>query len=268
MEAPETRYVVLVGLSPTSRNWVADEEEPGTEIWGLNHAHAVFSPQIVNQFTRWFQIHPWEEMAARQETHHKHLEWLAEATIPIYLSERRPEVPSSLRYPREEVLASLGMTGLDYLTSSVSYMLALAIHEGFNKIKILGIDLSTKKEYIDERPNFEFLLGIAHARGVEILVPDVSPILKGAPYAKPGGISFDRLRDLHQHATQERDRTMAEYNFWIGQQRILELQMREAHSGQLETPSVNKATPVKSEIPEFGEDGIQAAVRKDGVVAI
>lgn len=232
MNAEEGRTVVIVGLSPTSRDLVADEPE-GIEIWGLNHAHAVFGPQVLSKFTRWFQIHPFQEMAARQLEQHQHVEWLAQAKIPVYLDEVRPEVPMSRAYPRTEVLKFLKMEDLDYLTSTVAYMLALALMEGFTTIRLLGIDLSTKEEYVRERPNFEFLLGIAHHMDVSIELPANCPILQGAPYAKAAGISYDRIGDHLRKMREKRDKAMAEYNFYQGAIRVCETMMLEAHHGDL-----------------------------------
>lgn len=255
MSQGEGHTVVIVGLSPTSRNLVADEPD-GIEIWGLNHAHAVFSPQVLSKFTRWFQIHPYQEMAARQLEEHKHLEWLAQAKIPVYLDEVRPEVPTSVAYPRAEVLRFLKMEDMDYLTSTVSYMLALALMEGFRTVRLLGIDLSTKEEYIRERPNFEFLLGIAHHLEVQIELPAGCPILQGAPYAKPAGISYDRIGDHLRKMRGKRDKAMAEYNFFQGAIRLAETMMLEANHGDLR--EVVPGDTFKAEINPMNTDGFVA----------
>ena len=47
--------------------------------------------------------------------------------MPIYTVERMPELSASVRYPIEQIIESV--VGVDYETSTVAFMVALAIHE-------------------------------------------------------------------------------------------------------------------------------------------
>jgi len=175
--------VAIVGLARSGLG-VVDQQEDGIEMWSLNQGHGQFAPEITARFTRWFQIHPWEAMAHRQSMRPgaQHLEFLKTAKIPIYLEDLRPEeVPSGVRYPYEEVVEDLGGT---YFTSVMAYMIALAIHEKFKEIRVIGIDVASNTEYMDQRPCLEYLLGIARARGIKVWLAPGSPLLKGPVYAK------------------------------------------------------------------------------------
>lgn len=66
----------------------------------------------------------------------------------------------------------------DYFASSFAYMLAHAIVVRPRRIGLYGIDLSVAGEYAHQRPNMEFLLGIAHGLGIEIVVSQGSSLLK------------------------------------------------------------------------------------------
>ncbi len=206
------KTVCIVGMAPATAELFV-HEPPALETWGLNQGHALFTSEANARFTRWFQVHPYEEMVARQNPELKHLEWLRSAKIPIYMEEVHPEVPTSIRYPYEAITAMLGGT---YLTSAPAFMLALAIHEGFELIKIYGMDMATETEYQDQRPCFEFLLGFAIALGIKVWLPPGCPLLKGPLYAKTVYVTTSTL-DKRLHACMsDRDRLLAEYNVAVG----------------------------------------------------
>ncbi len=55
-----------------------------------------------------------------------------------------------------------------------------AIAEGYREIHIYGIHLATKWEYQQQRPNFEFLLGVAMGLGIKVILPAPAPICKAS----------------------------------------------------------------------------------------
>jgi len=69
-------------------------------------------------------------------------------------------------YPLSDVCRIIG--GREYFTSSVAYMIALAILRGATKIKTVGIDLDYGGEYESQKPCVLFWLGIALGRGIEV----------------------------------------------------------------------------------------------------
>lgn len=82
--------------------------------------------------------------------------------------------PFSERYPFEEVSATVG----DYFNSSIAYLLALAIHEGADRIGLWGVDMLDAEEYGYQRPNCEYLIGFARGRGIDVVVHETSPLCK------------------------------------------------------------------------------------------
>ncbi len=127
----------------------------------------------------------------------KHLDWLATQTIPVWLHpEHASQLPASAGwpsarpFPKAEIEATFGR----YFTSTPAWMLAHAILRGAKEIHIYGIHLSTESEYIEQRPNFEFLMGCVLGRGKctvsvadglrryetadgLIVIPEMSPVL-------------------------------------------------------------------------------------------
>ena len=206
------KTVCIVGMAPTTAHLFIHEPH-GVEVWGLNQGHALFTTEAMARFTAWFQVHPYEEMAARQRPELGHLEFLRHAQIPVYMEEVHPEVPTSVRYPYEEITVMLGGT---YLTSAPAFMLALAIHQGFDLIKIYGVDMASATEYEDQRPCFEFLLGFALGEGIKLWLPPCCPLLKGPLYAKTVFVTTSTIEKRLNGYVAERDKLLAEYNVAVG----------------------------------------------------
>lgn len=189
-----SKKVAIVGTAPS---WVkAPWDDLSVEIFGLNDGYMCRDArgQGVRRASRWYDLHPIDKMwfrdPARKEVYaHEipkghyvrpagHLEWLKTQamTIPVYLQAEPPaDWPANARrFPVEAVEARFGT----YWASGPSYMLAQALIEGYTEIQIYGIHLSTQAEYLEQRPNFEHLLGIARGMGVHVVMAEESPLLK------------------------------------------------------------------------------------------
>lgn len=192
------KTVAIVGMSP---NWADFLDEPdGVEIWGLNQGHAMFSADVMARFSAWFQIHSWEGMAARQDPRHHHLEFLEATKLPVYLHDLRPaEVPNGIRYPYEDVSKELG--GTYFACNSFTYMIALAICQGYEAIHLHGVNFDAVSDKGDSyaRPAVEFYLGLARGQGIEVHVPETSALFKADLYGRsindPLEMMLDALRD-------------------------------------------------------------------------
>lgn len=176
-----TGRVCIVGMGHSTWSGLEDEQD-GTEIWSLNQGHLILPKPILDRCTRWFQIHSFDAMVARQRNE-EHLKWLKSTTIPVYLEERREDIPTSVRYPYEDVCGSLH--GNYFATNSFGYMLAFAIYGGWQEIAMYGVDFGPL-DYGDgyARPQIEFLLGLAMGRGIRVSVPEKSALLKGDLYGR------------------------------------------------------------------------------------
>ncbi len=176
---PRTRRkVAIVGFAPSSMLDVSVLfEDKDFEIWGINQLYLAYK-SVVPHTTRWFQIHHREsyDQAVRD---HKHHDWLKEQTkFPIYMQRQEETVPMSIPYPKDEIVEHFGL----YFTNSISWMLALAIYEGFEAIHIYGVDMAQDDEYREQRPSVEWLIGWAQALlGREkVYIPAQSDLMKTA----------------------------------------------------------------------------------------
>lgn len=195
--------VCLVGFCETSREY-APWGDRSWAIWSLNRGYI-----FARRANRWFDMHsPTIRGWAHRRPGH-HLRWLQSFPGPVYLHEEDPEIPNSVRFPLEEVAADVG-AGLyrlfplkgevaeraawpyrvedareePYFDSSIAYMIALAIHEGFREIMLAGIDLNTQSEYVWQRSGVSWLLGVAMGRGIRVLLPEPCPLLRGPLYGR------------------------------------------------------------------------------------
>jgi len=125
-----------------------------------------------------------------QEEGDFHVGGLRMAKVPVVMLERHEDIPTSVRYPMEDVLALVGKaTGKStpYLESSIAYMLAQAILElkPGDRVGIWGVDLHCDSEYGFQRPNLEYLMGLARGKGIKVYIPPQSALLThqmGVPY--------------------------------------------------------------------------------------
>lgn len=194
--------VAIVGFCQSSRD-LCPYDDPSIEVWGLNKG-GIFMPRA----DRWFEMHGPGIYKWAIRRPHKHVEWLRDFPGPVYMHTADPEIPNTVEYPLQAVAEDIGeglfridhtaaLTSFSiepYLSSSVAYEIALAIHEGYEEIALYGIDLNTQGEYAWQKAGVEHLLGIAAGRGIRVILPAVCPLLRGPLYGrgylKPEGESI------------------------------------------------------------------------------
>ncbi len=160
--------VAIIGLAPSTHD-AAPWGDASWEKWGL----------------------PWD---AKSWAHmDRHFEMHDQRLLDGPHSKRGPDYAQRLadckrlytqdNYPFEAVAASIGQA---YWNSSIAYAMALAIHEGARAIGIYGVDMDGTDEYAYQRPNMEYLIGVARGRGIAVYVPPESALCR----FEPRGIKF------------------------------------------------------------------------------
>lgn len=160
------KKVAIVGFASSS-TMDAPFDDPEYSVWGLNQLG-----RFIPRADRWFEIH--QNYAEYVVAGTDHVGFLRTLPIPVYMTRHWPEFPNSVRYPLERMVERFS----DYFTSTIAYMLALAIDEGNERIDLFGIDLSVGTEYVDQRPCVERLIGYADALGITVGIPLVSSLCK------------------------------------------------------------------------------------------
>lgn len=216
------KKVALVGFSESSRHLAPFYNEE-FEIWGCNHLY-----RFIPRGDVWFEFHDHKELGAKYgDGWPEYEKWLKGQTMPIYMQEQYPEFPSSVRYPLEEILDKFAFTESApannngartekprcTVKSTLSYMLALAIHEDFKEIHIYGVDMILDSEWWFQRHNLYYFIGWAKGRGVKVVIPTESALLKEGAcdlYAYQHGTSkyallINKMREQDAHYKRRLD---------------------------------------------------------------
>jgi hypothetical protein len=162
--------VAVIGLAPSTRDSIP-WGDPEWELWGLAWDSERY------HFHRAFEMHDMEEITTcKVHTYQNLPEYFEKVSFcrRVYMAEAYPEVPGAERYPFERVAEVCGA----YWESSIAYMVALAITEGAEEIAIHGVSMKASEEYAYQRPNLEYLIGLATGKGIKVTVPEGSPVMK------------------------------------------------------------------------------------------
>lgn len=120
-----------------------DRNAPGTKPW--------FSPE----FTAFLAAHPL-----------------------VFMNEKHPSIPNSERLIFEELVAKYGPY---HFTSTVAWMLAMAIELKPKTIGLWGIDMSAHEEHAYQRPGCQHFLGLAMQLGINVVLPPESDLMQPGP---------------------------------------------------------------------------------------
>lgn len=196
--ADALKRVAILGTAPS---WgQCPWHDPTLDIWGLNDAYVLGYPRV----TAWFDLHRFQQMTFHERGQpvpadeapigaylrpHGHLDWLASRPYPVYLQQARPDWPTSVTFPKDQILADwarfwpwrvdrqgIVSPGHDYEVSTPAWMYMWAVVQGYTEIHIYGVHLATEWEYLQQRPNLEFLIGVAAGLGVKTVLPATVPI--------------------------------------------------------------------------------------------
>lgn len=191
------RKVAIVGAAQTSRD-MAPYDDESWEIWTLND----MGP-LAKRIDRLFELHSRAILERDAAVLQVEFDWLkANQTVPVYMAEPQDWVPMAVQFPTETILKEFG----DYFTNSVSWMMALALHEGVDELALWGVDMAHGTEYAAQRPSCEYMIGLARGRGVPVYIPPQCDLLKCAePYGLEKStfpVSLDnRLTQLTEERT-------------------------------------------------------------------
>ncbi len=169
------RKIAIVGSAQTTVG-LTPWHDFSMEIWGL-------AWRAVPRVTRLFDLHPGNfDKESRSNVQDNYEERLASfSDVPVYLCNKHPDIPNSIRYPIEDVLKFMGpeldpYSDGQYFASSIAFMIALAMYERVDEIHLYGLDFIADEEYGFQRPNVEYLVGVARGKGIKVFIPKGSAI--------------------------------------------------------------------------------------------
>jgi hypothetical protein len=161
------RKIALIGTANTYP-W-APFHDPSWEIWAHNSAIPI-CPRV----DRIFELHSKFVWSKKKHWHKDYQKFLRECPVPIYMQRHWPDIPQSIRYPRERVLSEFRR----YFSSQAAWMIALALTEGVTHLGFYGIHYEHSSERDWQRQGCEYWMGMAEGRGVQLVIPEACPLLK------------------------------------------------------------------------------------------
>lgn len=144
-----------------------------------------------------FEMHPecvWRECSHKSP----YLKWLQRCRYPLVMLEQFPDIPASLRYPRERLFAEChAMFGREAYGSHGDYMIHLALSMGATEIGFFGMhywDPVKDGDRMDQLISIQRWIGYAAGRGARLHIPQGNPI-----------VSIPKeLYGIESHATAEK----------------------------------------------------------------
>ncbi len=207
-----------------------------------------------------FDLHPGnfnkETRANVQKNYETRLKGLR---IPVYLCKEHPEIPNSVRYPIKEILEMMGPE-LDpfcdgqYFASSISFLICLGIYEKVDEMHLYGLDFIADGEYEHQRPNIEYLIGVARGKGIQVFIPKGSAVctfnyIYG--YQLPPDIGLlnravllDRLKQYKKRHRTALDEARTADGAIQETSQLLQLLIHSARGGKLDVPAVKEPVEV------------------------
>ena len=195
--------IALVGGASTTRGAV--QYSQADEIWTANWSYKY---DYVPRIDRLFEMHPvWLYAETGKELWSKpneHWDWLQlEHPYPIYCLYKHPAIPAAVGYPIYEVIEEIFGNLLikrnwaeetdeqaRFFTSSFDYMFGLAIlmreEWDISAIEIFGVEMGADTEYRYQKYGANFFIQAAMARGIQVIVPHNSIIMKSKLYGYEG----------------------------------------------------------------------------------
>jgi hypothetical protein len=210
---PVPKRIALIGSAPSSVA-LAPYGDPSWTIWGCSPGAVPYAKRV----DAWFEIHPLSQPDITPD----YIAWMAHLGKPVHLIEPAAGIPTSVRYPREEMESKYGRY---FFTSSIAWMFALALEQGPQEIGLWGVDMSATEEYGYQRAGCHYFIQIAQLRGIKVVIPPESDLAQPPqPYGFVMGNSMYKklmarrteLQGRVQKAAENYEHYRNEWNFLKG----------------------------------------------------
>jgi len=195
------KKIAIVGTAPSSVN-LAPFQDESWEIWACSPAGM---PLVrVNQ---WFELHRYIRGAVSFPE--EYCDFLAKFEGPVWVAKDTPEIPTAELFPWEELVQKYSPY---FFTSTIAWMLAMAIEMNPSHIAMFGVDMGAEEEYKDQKIGCHFFALQAQMKGIDVSVPPESSLFCPAPLY---GICQS------QHGWIKQTTKIVEYNNRINEARML-----------------------------------------------
>jgi hypothetical protein len=181
------KKVAILGSAPSSL-LLAPFDDPSWEIWGCSpglYPHA-------KRVNAWFEIHRWEP--GKPWFSPEYISWMGKLQAPVHMIQPVPEIPNSIAYPVDHILTApyghmVNRKGewrekrfdRSNFSSSIAWMMALAMLAEVDVIGLWGVDMSAQEEWFFQRSGCQNMIDAAKSIGIQIVCPPESDLLRPPP---------------------------------------------------------------------------------------
>jgi hypothetical protein len=202
MATEKRKSVCILGTASTMKQ--APFEDETFDMWGVSSLTE--NPEC-KRLDRTFELHPRRYFGQLPV-----MVRLSKYKGPIYMQEHFEDIPNSVAYPREEVKAMFYLDAMGenlFVTNTITWMILLALYEGYQDIALFGVHMAHDTEYRYQAPSCSWALGIIQGyilsgKPYTLHIPDESELLK-ARYE----YGFDEPSELMLEMDTRRKRLLA-----------------------------------------------------------
>ena len=177
------KKLAIVGMAAGFEK--APWRKPGWECWTLNSAWKRFENEGLMEMdehtglarypvnlTAWFELHSRRYLTEEWHGSMQHFRMLARLRCPIYVQHPKdwPHWQNPQSFPRAAIVRQFARG--DYHASSLDWMLAFAVFQGYTHVEMFGVNLAPNEgqEPMSGRAALEYWIGFAEGRGVKVTV--------------------------------------------------------------------------------------------------
>lgn len=262
------KTLVIMGSHPKGQEHF-DWSRTDCDVWLFNEAPNAKKDNGELRYPKadaFFQLHHeaiWKNPKNRSDE--EHYQWLSSGKTPkAYMQKKYEDVPKSVKYPIERVLALVKNVRMvingrkkdfRFFTCSPDYALALVADmwkhgKRYERVEVWGIELETESEYQFQRTSFGFWTGYLAALGIELAL--YSSIFDAPMYGYEGDVAISvtdfekRIADLSKEQGDDKERYNQEAKAFL-----------ESLSGLLRK---DISTSIEKELNELIKRGEQAGI--------
>jgi hypothetical protein len=192
MAAEKRKSVCILGTASTMKE--APFEDEDCEMWGVSSLTE--NPEC-KRLDRTFELHPRRYFGQLPV-----MVRLSKHKGPIYMQDHYDDIPNSVAYPRDEVKTKFHIDAMGdnlFVTNTITWMILLALHEGFQDISLFGVHMAHDTEYRYQAPSCSWALGIIQGL-----------IIAGEPYTLHIAEESELLKARYEYGFDEPSELMLE----------------------------------------------------------
>lgn len=182
----------IIGTAPTCKDapydMQLDETEYVYDIWAINTA--LVNPDV-KRVDVVFEMHPKRYWGLQVVT-----ERLNDFGGRVIMQDHYDQITKSEAYPYQAIKDKFHLDVMGenlYVTNTITWMMLMALEEGYTDIELWGVHMAHETEYAYQRASCSWVLGIIHGwilegKPYKLTIPEESQLLKAEyeyGYAEP-----------------------------------------------------------------------------------